>query len=321
MVGAALLLLSTSACASGEAGDPARSASAAAIVTAPAVAPYIDIVSGTVDVDEVVEKTGQKDFTLAFALADSTGSCTATWGGAKALTDTGVQEEILKIGTLGGRVIVSTGGATGSYLESVCDADELATQYAAVLDASSTNYLDVDIEQSIAPATVTEALATLQRQRGTAISLTVPVAGTVQGLTDASIALLRSAKDAGLTVTVNAMTMNFSADGDWGTAMTTATDAVHADVAAVWTELDDAAVYAMLGVTPMIGVNDTGPVTEISDARTILAYAAEKGLGSVRFWSVNRDNNGCADGTVQSTCSGIKQSAYEFTSLFADYDS
>lgn len=37
------------------------------------------------------------------------------------------------------------------------------------------------------------------------------------------------------------------------------------------------------------------------------------------FWSVNRDNGDCPDGEVQSTCSGIEQTAYEFSSLFADF--
>jgi chitinase len=298
---------------------PSVGASTTATAVTPEVAPYVDIVSGTVDIDAVAEATGQDDYTLAFILADSSGSCTATWGGAKALNDSTVQAEIAKIAALDGDVVVSSGGATGTYLESVCTADQLAAAYAAALDAAGSNARDVDIEQSVPPATVTAALRTLQADRGTAITLTVPVGGTVLGLTEASTALLQSAKDAGLDVTVNAMTMNFTEEDDWGTSMTTATEAVVADVKAVWTGLSDTEAYAMLGVTPMIGVNDTGPVTGTSDARTLLDYATEKELGFVRFWSVNRDNGDCPDGDVEAACSGITQDAYAFTKMFTDF--
>ncbi len=228
LVATAVLLLG--GCSSGT-GSATVSPSAAG--APPVVAPYIDIVSGTVDLSAAATATGQKDYTLAFVLADSAGTCTATWSGTTALDDSTVQAEIAKIATLGGTPVVSTGGADGTYLESVCSATDLTNQYAAALDAAGSNHLDVDIEQSITPATVVQALSSLQTTRGTAITLTVPVAGTTQGLTEASIALLQAAKDANLTVTVNAMTMNFSATGDWGTAMTTATEAVKADVASV----------------------------------------------------------------------------------------
>ncbi|GLY03561.1 sugar hydrolase [Actinoplanes sp. NBRC 101535] len=286
----------------------------------PRVAPYIDIVSGTVDIAEAAEKSGQADYTLAFLLADSSGECTPTWGGTKSLEDDTVQSEIEKIKAANGDVIVSTGGATGTYLENVCTAEKLAEAYSSALDAAGSNYLDVDIEQTVTPGTVTAALKTLQTDRGAAVSLTVPVGGSVLGLTDTTIALLQSAKDAGLEITVNAMTMNFSQESSWGDDMVSATRAVQADLADIWTDADDEELWAMLGVTPMIGVNDTGPVTRASDAQTLLDFAGDKNLGYVRFWSVNRDNGGCTDGTVQSTCSGLTQSDYEFTKLFTNFD-
>ncbi|GLY01623.1 glycosyl hydrolase [Actinoplanes sp. NBRC 101535] len=315
---AAAAMLFTGACSTDDSPEEKTTATVA-VDTAPSVAPYIDIVSGTADIDAINEATGLTDFTLAFVLADSSGDCTASWAGTTALDDATIGAEIDKITALGGEVIVSTGGATGSYLESVCSAGELAAAYGSVLDAAGSNSLDVDIEQSIEPATVTEALKTLQDERGTAITLTVPVGGTQVGLTDASITLLQSAKDAGVEVTVNAMTMNFHADGDWGDAMVTATEAVRDDVAAIWTDRDETQIYAMLGVTPMIGANDTGPVTTVDDVRTLLAYAEDKSLGSVRFWSVNRDNGECPDGAVDAACSGIAQDDHEFGALFAAF--
>ncbi|MDR7279415.1 glycosyl hydrolase [Catenuloplanes atrovinosus] len=282
----------------------------------PRVAPYIDLASGTLDIAAAVRESGQTDFTLAFVVADRAGTCAPTWGGTIGLTAAPVQADLDEIARLGGEVTVSTGGATGTYLEAVCSRAELTGAYRAALDAAGSNALDVDIERPVTPSTVTGALADLQRERGTAVTLTVPVAGVAQGLTDESAALLRGAKAAGVELSVNAMTMNFDPAGaDWGDAMTAATDAVAADLAAIWPERDRAAIHRMLGVTPMIGVNDTGPVTTLADAETVLRHAEERGLGFVRFWSVNRDNDGCA-GTVSPSCSGIAQSEFEFTRLF-----
>ena len=101
---------------------PAVTASPTYAGRPPAVAPYVDIVSGTADLSAIAAATGQKDYTLAFILADSAGSCTATWGGETALDDSTVTAGIAEITALGGTPIVSTGGADGTYLESVCSA-------------------------------------------------------------------------------------------------------------------------------------------------------------------------------------------------------
>ncbi|XVV14260.1 glycosyl hydrolase [Actinoplanes sp. CA-131856] len=321
---AAALMLATGCKASDAAGASASagvSASPSAAVTkkTPAVAPYIDVTSGTTDISKISAKTGMTDFSLAFILAKSTTSCTPTWGGTKALTDSTVQAQVTKIAALGGRVVVSSGGATGTYLESVCTSAQLAKAYTQALNATGSNALDVDIEQAVAPGTVAKALATLQAARGTAISLTVPVGGMTAGLTDKSIALLRSVKNVGVEVTVNPMIMNFDASGGWGAAMIAATEAVHTDLKAIWTGRTSAQLYAMLGVTPMIGVNDTGPVTTVANAKTLLTYAEQKNLAFIRFWSINRDNGNCTSGSLSGTCSGIAQSEYAFTSLFSGY--
>ncbi|BBH66696.1 hypothetical protein ACTI_33810 [Actinoplanes sp. OR16] len=285
----------------------------------PVVAPYVDVVSGTADIADVHEKTGLTDFSLAFVLADAAGTCTPTWGGTTAIDSGAVAGEIAAIDGIGGEVIVATGGATGTYLENSCSASDLTTAYGTALDAAGSNHLDVDIEQDVDGRVVAEALAALQAARGTAISLTLPVGGVESGLTDADVALLSTLAAAGVEVSVNAMTMNFDYDSGWGDAMTAATEAVAADLATVWPGRTEAELYAMLGVTPMIGVNDTGPVTTVANARTVLDFAEEKGLGFVRFWSVNRDNGDCGDGELSGRCSGIEQSDYAFTELFKEF--
>jgi len=319
---AAVLLLAACADSGGSSATSTATGAAAAGASAdarsPAVAPYLDVTTST-DTAGIYAKTGQASVVASFVLADKSGGCTPTWGGETAIDDSAVRATLAKVSADGGKVVVATGGESGTYLENACSASALASAYAKVLDVVGSNYLDVDVEQTVKPATVTAALATLQKARGTAITLTLPVDGAEEGLTDPAIALLTSAKDAGLEVTVNAMTMNFTASGDWGAAMTTAAEAVKNDVASVWTGRTDAQAYAMLGVTPMIGVNDTGGTTTVAAAKTLLAWASSKKLGFVRFWSVNRDNGDCPDGSVSATCSGIKQDDYAFTTLFKTF--
>jgi chitinase len=96
--------------------------------------------------------------------------------------------------------------------------------------------------------------------------------------------------------------------------MTAATDRVAVQLTEVWPQLDEAAARSRLGLTFMIGRNDTGPVTTLADATTLARYAAGGGVASIAFWSLARDNGGCADDpTAQPTCSGVAQDDYAFT--------
>jgi chitinase len=63
-----------------------------------------------------------------------------------------------------------------------------------------------------------------------------------------------------------------------------------------------------------------GEIFEQDDARQLLAFAAEAELGSLSFWSLNRDRPcGAADAAVSPTCSGISQSLHEFARLFRTF--
>jgi hypothetical protein len=184
-------------------------------------------------------------------VADS-GACAPSWGGSATVDDSALAVQLADLRAAGGSVTVASGGASGEYLENACsDADSLAAAYARVLDANGSDHLEVDVEQAIPTATVIDALARLQHERGTAITLTLPVASATQGLTDDAVSLLHAAADRGLDTSVNAMTMNFPETGAWVDTMTTATDRVAAQVAAVWPDLDDAATRRKLGLTFM----------------------------------------------------------------------
>jgi chitinase len=322
---AVLLLLAPAACGGDQSESGAEPQRSSPVPTAdpaalPRVAPYLDVTNGLPDLATIADRTGQTDYTLAFLLATGADACAPAWSGTLDLDDPTMTVKLDAIAVRHGRVVVASGGPTGTPLEKVCSAEELTAAYTSALIASGTNFLDVDIEQDVDPAPVAAALFRLQTDRETRITLTLPVAADdPHGLTEAGIALLRACRAAGVEITVNALTRNFVADGDWGDAMVGAAEAVAGDVRSVWTDRSDRQVHAMLGVTPMIGKNDTGVVTTAGNAKTLLAYARQQGLGFVRFWSANRDNGGCTDGRVHATCSGVGQTDYVFTSVFATF--
>ncbi|MCO6006282.1 cellulose binding domain-containing protein [Actinoallomurus purpureus] len=278
--------------------------------------PYVDITMATPTLKDVATATGQKHFTLAFALGDSTG-CNPSWGGTIALGDSRVIGEVNDLKGVGGDVTVATGGALGPYLENSCGSSSaLLAAYKKALDAVGSNHIDVDVEASIPVAQVNTALKQLQSERGTTVTYTLRVQAQDYGVDPFSVQILQDAASRGLNVTVNPMLMDFGYSGSWGDALISAANATLGQMKQIWTGKSDAELKRMLGLTPMIGKNDTGPTTTQAVAGQLLSYAQSNHVGSIGFWSVGRDNGGCPNGSVSPTCSGISQSTYEFTNIF-----
>lgn len=276
------------------------------------VSAYVDVTSAHQPLDQVAAVSGLRRFVLAFVLSDG-GACSASWGGERALDDPGLLAEIAALRGAGGSVAVASGGASGSYLENACgDATSLAAVYGRVLDVTGSSRLDVDVEQDVDVNKVMGALALLEQQRRASVTLTLPVQGAAQGFSEHAIAVLRAVAARRLDVTVNAMVMNFDYAGSWARAMTTAGDTVAGQVRQVWPDSDEASARHKLGLTFMIGANDTGAITTVADATAIARYAEAGGAGSIAFWSINRDNGGCPAGGAQPTCSGISQDPDQF---------
>jgi chitinase len=282
--------------------------------------PYVDITSATPTLADVARATGQKSFNLAFALADSTG-CTVSWGGTIPLNDARIIGEVNDLKALGGSVTVSTGGAAGPYLENTCgSAAALTAAYEKALDAVGSNSLDVDIEASIPTAMVNQALLAVQQARGTTISYTLRVQAQDYGIDPFSVSILQDAASRGVNVLVNPMVMDFGFTGDWGQAMVSAANATLGQMKSIWPSKSDAQLRASLGLTPMIGVNDSGMVTTKAAAQTVLSFAQSNHIGRLAFWSVGRDNGNCPSGGVSPSCSGISQSLYDFVNLYKGFN-
>lgn len=282
-------------------------------------APYVDITQPKPTLGEIADASGQKNFTLAFVLAGA-GGCNPMWGGQKNLDDPGIAGQIKDLKAKGGDVAVATGGAMGPYLESTCTTpQQLADAYKKILDATGSNHLDVDVEANISQDTVNQALAAVQKERGTKVSYTLRIQDDQTGMDPYSVQVLQSAAKAGVDVTVNPMTMDFGASKPWGDAVISASEAVLEQMKTIWPDRDDADQRAHLSVTPMIGKNDTGSVFTQDHAKQLLDWATKNQIGALSFWSAGRDNGSCPGGGVSPQCSSIEQQPYEFTNIFKSF--
>jgi Cellulose binding domain/Glycosyl hydrolases family 18 len=295
-------------------------------------APYVDTsLFPPFSLTSVAASTGVKQFNLAFVV--SGGGCTPEWGGTTAIGDNPVAAEISALRAMGGDVRVSFGGEDGSELAQTCTSvPQLAAAYQQVISAYGLNKIDFDIEgaaidDTAANAVRDQALIQLEAQDpGLQVSFTLPAEPS--GLTQDGINLLTGAVSAGVKIAaVNVMAMDFgdanapdpaTMMGTYAIDAATATDAQLAGVLGV----SDAAAWAKVAVTPMIGQNDqTDEVFTIADAQQLEAFAAAKHIAWLSMWSAGRDEecSGGVDTTAQPTCSGIVQTPQQFTETLGQY--
>ncbi len=287
-------------------------------------APYIDV-SLRSDLVSIANTSGSKYFTLAFII-DAGSSCTAEWGGtSNTMSSSFLVSEINNLRAAGGNVIVSFGGAAGNELALDCGSvSALQAQYQAVITKYNLNRIDFDVEGSAISNTTAndrrnKAIKNLQAANpGLMVSYTLAV--DTSGLPGEQISLLNNAVSNGVNVSiVNIMAMDYANDSrDMGSAATQAATSTFNQLKSVFTGKTDAQIYHMIGITPMIGINDTQPETfTLSNAQTVLSYSQQHNTGLIAMWSMNRDH-GCS--TLSDTCSGVSESDYGFSSIWKAFN-
>lgn len=285
------------------------------------VAPYVDMGAWpTPGLTTMASSGGLKDFTLAFVT--STG-CKASWFNAYDPRQAWAKDQIDAVRAAGGDVKISFGGASGIELAQACTSvDALTAEYAAVVDAYDLTYADFDIEGSAVaePASIalrSQALAKLQQTHpGLKISLTLPV--LPEGLTSDGLNVVSSAINAGVNLDmVNLMAMDYYRSTDYGDAAVQAATSVEGQLKTLYPGRSDAQLWAMTGVTPMLGQNDDGNVFDQADARQLVSFAQSKHLGMLSFWEEGRDANACNGALYQ--CTNVTQAPYDFSKIFAAY--
>ena len=292
-------------------------------------APYVDVTLYPTFQLTNSAPSVSKFYTLAFVVDG--GGCVAQWGGVIPLSTPGfLTGDIASLRALGGDVIASFGGEAGSELAQTCTSESaLQTQYQTVITQYGLKRIDFDIEGAAVaePASITlrdQAIAALQiANPGLQVSFTLPVMPT--GLTQDGINVVQDAINKGVNLTaINVMAMDYGApDSQMGQEAINAAVATIAQLGALYPSKSSAELAAMIGVTPMIGVNDVGGETfALADAQLLESYARSNGFGLLSFWSAARDQE-CTGGTqkyASDDCSGVIQSQFQYSGIFNQFN-
>lgn len=317
-------------------------------------APYVDVTLWpTPRFDQMGQASGTKYYSLAFLVANGwdLNDPSPYWGGFPANPVVGTAddagafsykliESINNTRAQGGDVIVSFGGANGTPLAvRVADVNTLATQYQHVIDTYKLKRIDFDVEGDWTNWAYQDSID----RRAAAIKIlqdnnpdleawyTLPVLPT--GLTADGLNVLESSLNAGMRLDgVNIMAMDYgdnaapNPDGKMGDYAIQAATSLHTQLDTLLTahgmSLTDEEIWQMIGVTPMIGVNDVQTeVFDLQEAAELLAFAEEKDLPWLSFWSATRDHPPTAgqEGRAEATHSGIPQADYAFSILYSQY--
>ncbi|MFJ9776272.1 carbohydrate binding domain-containing protein [Kitasatospora sp. NPDC101157] len=287
------------------------------------VAPYIDMGAWpTPSMPDMARSGGVKGYSMGFVTGVG---CKASWFNAYDPRTGWAKDQIDALRAAGGDVKLSFGGAAGTELAAACTSvDSLFTEYDAVVKAYGLRYVDYDIEGAAIADTASNdrrsaALAKLQRAHpGLKVSLTLPV--LPEGLTSDGVAVVKSARDAGVDLDlVNVMAMDYYRSGaDYGNAAVQAAQSTFGQLKALYPAKTDAQLWAMVGVTPMIGENDDHQVYNQAAAQQLVTFAKQHHLGLLAFWDATRDANACTGGSL-AKCTNIPQQPYEFAKIFGQY--
>jgi chitinase len=303
-------------------------------------APYVDMTAWpTPSVDVIGVQHGIQQFTLAFVVSGNN-QCVPSWGGVQNIGPGNTSDLLTSISTSltnyrakGGEVSVSFGGANGAPLMQACTtAASLQSAYQTVIDSYAATHIDFDIEGASQEDTAAikrnfqavHALQSAMTAKGSTlhVTLTLPVMPT--GLTQDGVNVLNSAIANNVAFdAVNVMAMDYgSASIDMGQAATQAATSLYSQLDTAFKSAGqtktDAQLWQLVGVTPMIGMNDVqGETFTIANAQSLLSVARTDGFGLLSNWSVGRDqacpNNGAY---TASDCSGIQQTPYAFATIF-----
>ena len=255
-------------------------------------APYVECWNN-LSVSSLSTNTGNKYYTLAFIISNSTANSAPYWDGTMPLSENRYVSDIANLRAAGGDVIISFGGAGGSELAQVyTSASALQAAYQQVVTKYSLKWMDLDIEGAFVADAVhinlrNQALKNLQAANpGLKVSYTLPV--MPEGLDQYCLDLLSNAKTNGVQLhVVNVMTMDYgSCNMDMGQAAINAASSTR-------TQLATLGISAKIGITPMIGVNDVSCENfTTANAQTVLNYAnANSYIGFIGFWAMDADAN------------------------------
>ncbi|RPF34966.1 chitinase [Streptomyces sp. TLI_185] len=319
-------------------GADAAPSRPAAPLPAHLAAPYFEAWTGESPATLAAE-SGNKYLTMAFLQTDAAGSCTAYWNGdtSQPISKSAASSfgaDIAAIQARGGNVIPSFGGygadTTGTELADSCTSvDAIAKVYESLVTTYGISRIDLDIEADSINNTAgidrrNKAIAQVQRwaeRTGRRVQFSYTLPTTTTGLAPNGVALLKNAVDNHARVdVVNIMTFDYwdGATHDMAADTETAGDGLVGQLASLYPKKSRAQLWRMVGVTEMPGIDDFGPQETFTtqDAVKVEQWAEAKGINTLSFWALQRDNGGCVGTSGSNSCSGIAQDTWYFSHAF-----
>ncbi len=303
------------------------------------------------DFNVLLPVTDVRRYIMGFIVNDQNEKpCTPKWGGYTSYSTTLAQQEqgdgpihlkemLSAFRKNGGHVALSLGGANGTPVEATCpDSSSLFRVLDEVLTAYETNELDFDIEGKWVSDRASiekriQAIYQLQEKRPLLKTwLTLPVLPS--GLTEAGFSIVKAFVDAGIHLTgINLMTMNYGIEAasnpdKLAEYAIQALDSTFLQLKSIYDStkepLSEEELWHLLGVTPMLGINDVvREVFTTAHAEILRDFAIKKRLGLVSMWSSQRDFPCDNDPTTQVSlrCSGTTQKDFDFSRIFLAFRS
>ncbi len=263
-------------------------------------APYVDVTlfanwSSTppsINTDFVKDALalGVKKFHLAFVVYDRT-TQDIVWGTSYFPLNS-IKNTVDLINKGGAEAIFAFGGFSGLDPSVELSVSDLTKLYVDIAKTYGVRHIDFDFETfglydySVAfPA----ALAAKKQVPDLHFSLTLPVMPS--GLVAEGLTMIKDAKNRGLDVSVQIMAMDYGqSNSDMGKAAVQAAISTKDQLAKIYPEKSEAELFSLIGVTPMLGRNDTAPETFfLTDIPTLTDFAKANGIALIGAWSLARD--------------------------------
>ncbi len=239
-------------------------------------------------------KLSHNTFTSAFVIMGSDGKVHSN------VTDS--LQDVQKFVSSGGELILSFGGAAGPFLENMLTEDEQFNLTDKLISQTKCVGIDYDVEgaEIAMPNSINQRNNVIKRivskYPNLYVSFTLPLLGPSNsggGLDFNGLAFVKSALNSGVKPDIiNVMAMDANVSAPTGDAYIASIESLKSQLKSLLPNKSDSDIYGMIGITPMIGVNDDSTITKVEDVAKMAAYAKQKNCGLFSFWSIQRDQTG-----------------------------
>lgn len=301
-------------------------------------APYFEAYNGDSPAS-LSQQSGAKYLTMAFIQAASKGSCTPYWNGdtSMPIASSSFGSDINTIRSSGGDVVPSFGGYTadntGTEIADSCtDVSSIAAAYESVITTYDVTRLDLDTEDNSLTNTAgidrrNKAIKMVEdwaSQQGRTVQFVYTLPTSPTGLESNGLAVLQNAVSNGARVdVVNMMTFDYydGATHEMATDTKNSASGLVSQLGQLYPSKSSAQLWAMVGITEMIGIDDYGAAETFTtaDATTVENWAVSQGIAELSFWALQRDNGGCPGTKGSDSCSGVSQSTWQFSHTFEPF--